>query len=118
MRIESVANAADGAAAIARAITGAPAQTAGPPWFWSNQYDLKLQTIGLTHDADEVILRGNSADRRFALIYLREGKVIALDCVNNVRDYVRGRKLIESGRLFDRVRLADPLTPLKSLLEP
>jgi 3-phenylpropionate/trans-cinnamate dioxygenase ferredoxin reductase subunit len=118
LRIESVGNAADGAAAIARAMTGLPPPQPAPPWFWSNQFDLKLQTIGLTQEADEVILRGDPAARRFAVIYLREGKVTAVDCVNNVRDYVGGRKLIESGRQFDRDRLADPLIPLKSLLEP
>ena len=118
IRIESVGNAADGAAAIARAIVGAPHVPVAPPWFWSNQYDLKLQTVGLSHDHDEIIVRGDPATRRFALLYRRDGAVIAADCVNNVRDYVQSRGLITSRRTFDPIALADPDIPLKSLLEP
>ena len=118
IRIESVGNAADGAAAIARALVGAPHVPVAPPWFWSNQYDLKLQTVGLSHDHDEIIVRGDPASRRFALLYRRGGAVIAADCVNNVRDYVQSRGLITSRRTFDPIALADPDIPLKSLLEP
>jgi 3-phenylpropionate/trans-cinnamate dioxygenase ferredoxin reductase component len=118
VRVESVDNAASGASAIARALTGQAPAVAAPPWFWSNQYDLKLQTVGLTHGADEVIVRGDPASRKFSLVYRRSGRVIALDCINNVRDYVGGRKLIESELAFDRGQLANADVPLKSLLEP
>ena len=85
------------------------------PWFWSNQYDLKLQTVGLHHGHDALVLRGDPAARSFSSIYLREGRVAALDCVNAVRDYVQGRRLVESGAAPDPARLADPAVPLKEL---
>ena len=76
------------------------------PWFWSNQYDLKLQTVGLSIGHDEIVVRGDPAARSFSAIYLRNGRVIALDCVNAVKDYVQGRKLIarecEPGQGFAR----------------
>ena len=86
------------------------------PWFWSNQYDLKLQTVGLALGHDATVLRGAPADRSFALIYLKEGRVIALDCVNATKDYVAGRKLVEQGARIDPARLADSGRPLKELI--
>ena len=85
------------------------------PWFWSNQYDLKLQTVGLSLGHDDVVVRGEPASRRFSAVYLRQGRVIALDCVNAVRDYVQGRKLVAGGIAPDRARLADPSVLLKEL---
>ena len=86
------------------------------PWFWSNQYDLKLQTAGLSLGYDETVVRGDPAEAKFSLIYLKEGRVIALDCVNATKDYVQGRKLVEAGATPDRAALADPGVPLKELL--
>ena len=60
------------------------------PWFWSNQYDLRLQTVGLSTGYDATVTRGDPAARSFSVIYLKQGRVIALDCVNAVRDYVQG----------------------------
>ena len=117
IRIESVQNASDMAATIARALTGQPQPYRAIPWFWSNQYDIRLQTVGLSHGHDEVLVRGDPATRKFAVIYRRTGRVIALDCINNVRDYVQGRALIESGVQVDAALLTDPDRPLKSLLE-
>jgi 3-phenylpropionate/trans-cinnamate dioxygenase ferredoxin reductase subunit len=117
IRIESVQNASDMAATVARALTGQPQPYRAVPWFWSNQYDLRLQTVGLSHDRDEALVRGDPATGRFAVIYRRRGRVIALDCVNNVRDYVQGRALVERGAELDAELLADPDVPLKSLLE-
>ena len=85
------------------------------PWFWSNQYDLKLQTVGLLHGHDDLVLRGDPAARSFSVVYLRDGRVVALDCVNAVKDYVQGRKLILDGAAPDRARLADASVPLKEL---
>jgi 3-phenylpropionate/trans-cinnamate dioxygenase ferredoxin reductase subunit len=115
VRIESVQNAHDQAVVAARSILGAPAPYDAIPWFWSNQYDLKLQTVGLMQGHDETVVRGDPAARGFSLVYLREGRVIALDCVNSVRDYVQGRKLILDGAAPDRSKLADPAVPLKEL---
>lgn len=117
IRIESVQHASDQAATVAKAIAGAPAPYGAMPWFWSNQYDLKLQTVGLSHDHDEELVRGDPASGRFSVIYRRKGKVIALDCVNMVRDYVQGRLLIERGIIVPADRLTDPERPLKTLVE-
>jgi 3-phenylpropionate/trans-cinnamate dioxygenase ferredoxin reductase subunit len=116
VRIESVQNANDQAGTAARSIVGRPEPYDAVPWFWSNQYDLKLQTVGLLHGHDEYVMRGDPAARSFSIVYLRAGKVIALDCVNAVRDYVQGRKLIEAGAAPDRAMLGDAAVPLKDLL--
>jgi len=115
VRLESVQNAHDQANVAAKAIAGAPEPYAALPWFWSNQYDLKLQTIGLASGHDDLVLRGDPGTRSFSAVYLREGRVIALDCVNAVRDYVQGRRLILDGAMADRAALADAGRPLKAL---
>ena len=116
VRIESVQNATDMATAAAKAICGDPQPYRALPWFWSNQYDLKLQTVGLNLGANATVLRGDPAARSFSVVYLKDGKVIALDCVNAVKDYVQGRKLIEAGAAIAPERLADAAVPLKELL--
>ena len=116
IRLESVQNANDQANTVARAIMGAPAPYAATPWFWSNQYDLKLQTVGLSQGHDDLVVRGDPAARSFSTVYLKAGRVIALDCVNAVKDYVQGRKLVEAGLTPDRAMLADSAVPLKELL--
>ncbi|RDE04749.1 NAD(P)/FAD-dependent oxidoreductase [Sphingomonas aracearum] len=115
IRLESVQNANDQAAVVARAITGAPAPYDAVPWFWSNQYDLQLKTVGLSIGHDAIVTRGDPPTRSFSLIYLRGGRVIALDCVNATRDYVQGRALVAAGSAPDPARLADPAVPLKEL---
>lgn len=117
IRLESVQNANDMANTVARAIMGDKQPYHALPWFWSNQYDLRLQTAGLSLDFDATVLRGDPEDRKFTVVYLKEGRPIAFDCVNNTKDYVQGRKLIESGvEAVDLDALADPEIPLKSLL--
>ncbi|MBV9881687.1 MAG: oxidoreductase [Sphingomonadaceae bacterium] len=115
LRLESVQNATDMASTAARAITGGTEPYAAMPWFWSNQYDLRLQTVGLSLGHDATLVRGDPAARAFSVLYLLEGRVIALDCINATRDYVQGRKLIESRVTADPAKLADPAVPLKSL---
>jgi 3-phenylpropionate/trans-cinnamate dioxygenase ferredoxin reductase subunit len=115
IRVESVQNANDQATTVAKAIIGQPEAYRAVPWFWSNQYDLKLQTIGLNLGHDEVIVRGDPATRCFSVVYLRKGRVLALDCVNAVKDYVQGKALVIGGVVPDKVQLADPSTPLKTL---
>ncbi|WP_066777893.1 NAD(P)/FAD-dependent oxidoreductase, partial [Sphingomonas sp. CCH5-D11] len=90
IRLESVQNANDQANVVAKTITGQDAAYHAVPWFWSNQYDLKLQTVGLSIGHDATVLRGDPAARSFSIIYLKAGRVIALDCVNAVKDYVQG----------------------------
>jgi 3-phenylpropionate/trans-cinnamate dioxygenase ferredoxin reductase subunit len=117
VRLESVQNASDQAATAAKAIAGRPEPYDSVPWFWSNQYDLKLQTVGLFHGHDDLVVRGDPAARSFSIVYLREGRVVALDCVNAVRDYVQGRKLVEAGTAPRRARLSDASVALKELVE-
>ena len=116
IRLESVQNATDQAAVAAKAIRGEPVAYAATPWFWSNQYDLKLQTVGLSSLHDATVLRGDPATRSFTVAYLKQGKLIALDCVNNVKDYAQGRKLIEAGVTIDPADLADTGRALKEFV--
>ncbi|PSJ36996.1 NAD(P)/FAD-dependent oxidoreductase [Allosphingosinicella deserti] len=116
IRLESVQNAHDQAAVAAKAILGQAEPYAAIPWFWSNQYDLKLQTVGLSIGYDRTLVRGAPGERSFSLLYLLEGRVIALDCVNTIRDYVQGRKLVLERAVIDPERLADASVPLKEML--
>ncbi|MEO5493605.1 MAG: FAD-dependent oxidoreductase [Sphingomonas sp.] len=116
IRLESVQNANDMATCAAKAITGNAMAYDAVPWFWSNQYDLKLQTVGLSIGYDAVVARGDPAARSFSVIYLRDGKVIALDCVNSVKDYVQGRALVLAGAEIAPDTLADTAIPLKEML--
>jgi len=116
IRLESVQNANDQAAVTAKAILGDPAPYEAIPWFWSNQYDLKLQTAGLSIGYDATVVRGDPADRSFSITYLKQGRMIALDCVNATKDYVQGRKLIIGNVQPDLEKLADASIPLKELI--
>lgn len=112
IRLESVQNAVDQAAVVARAIMGEDRPYRATPWFWSNQYDLRLQTVGLSQGHDQVILRGDPKARAFSVVYLKGGRLIALDCVNATKDYVQGRKLLEAGASPDPALIGDPAVPL------
>ncbi len=115
IRLESVQNANDQGTTVAKLLTGNPVPYKAVPWFWSNQYDLRLQTVGLSIGHDATVTRGDPATRSFSVIYLKQGRVIALDCVNMVKDYVQGKKLVELGAVIAPDRLADTATPLKEL---
>jgi 3-phenylpropionate/trans-cinnamate dioxygenase ferredoxin reductase subunit len=116
VRLESVQNATDQATTAAKAILGEDVAYEATPWFWSNQYDLKLQTIGLSIGYDQAVVRGDPATRSFSVVHLKQGKVIALDCVNATKDYVQGRKLVETGAMIDVARLTDTSVPLKEMI--
>lgn len=116
IRLESVQNANDMANTVGKTIAGDDVRYDAVPWFWSNQYDLKLQTVGLSTGHDETVLRGDPDSRSFSVIYLRAGRVIALDCVNATKDYVQGRALVLAGAEIDPLALADTGRPLKELL--
>lgn len=115
IRIESVQNANDQASVVARDVIGDGTGYDTVPWFWSNQYDLRLQTIGLSIGHDALVVRGQPDERSFSLIYLRDGCVIALDCVNATKDFVQGRALVRDRMRLDVAQLRDPATPLKPL---
>ncbi len=106
IRLESVQNANDMAVNVAKAITGAPEIYKTVPWFWSNQFDLKLQTVGLSAGHDAAVMRGDVASRSFSVIYLKAGRVTALDCVNATRDYIQGKRLVKDGLTINPALLA------------
>ena len=117
IRLESVQNAHDMASTVARAIMGAKEPYHALPWFWSNQYDLKLQTAGLSLGFDQTVVRGDPATRKFTVVYLKHGHPIAFDCVNTMKDYVQARKWLERGAgKVDLALLADPEVAIKDLL--
>ena len=116
IRLESVQNANDQANVVAKGIVGDEAPYHAIPWFWSNQYDLKLQTAGLSTGHDQAVLRGDPANRSFSVVYLKAGRVIAIDCVNRAKDYVQGRMIVTAGLRATAEQLADTETPLKALL--
>ena len=115
IRLESVQNAHDMASTVAKAICGEQIAYEAFPWFWSNQYDLRLQTAGIGIGHHEAVLRGDPAERSFSVVYLKDGRVIAVDAVNRTKDYVQGRKLIESRAQVDPAQVADVDVALKDL---
>ncbi|RIV82809.1 NAD(P)/FAD-dependent oxidoreductase [Aurantiacibacter zhengii] len=116
IRLESVQNANDMAATAAKHICGKAEPYSALPWFWSKQFDLKLQTAGLSIGHDRTVVRGDPAERSFSVIYLKGGRVVALDCVNAMKDYVQGRKLVEARAVLSAEDLGDTSRQLKELL--
>ena len=115
IRVESVQNANDQAKVAALDIVDQECEYDAVPWFWSNQFDLKLQTVGISTGHDDFLVRGDPDERKFSIVYFRDGKVIALDCVNATKDYVQGRKAVVEALALDKQQLADPETPIKEV---
>ncbi|MFC5429904.1 NAD(P)/FAD-dependent oxidoreductase [Paraburkholderia denitrificans] len=111
-RLESVHNAVELAKLAAAAIAGKPRPACDAPWFWSDQYDLKLQTAGLLEGYDEAVVRGDPAARRFAVWYLKDQTLLAVDAVNSMPDFLCAKKLVGSGAKLDIDALRDPATDL------
>ena len=107
LRLESVQNAVDQARCIANVLLDKPAPYAEVPWFWSDQYDLKLQMAGIPGPDDQVVIRGDMDSRSFSVFYLKLGRVTAVNAINSGSDYVRGRKWIAEGVTVVPSRLAD-----------
>ena len=116
LRLESVQNATDQATSAARAIAGMPQPYSAVPWFWSNQYDLRLQTVGLWRGFDALVVRGEPSARSFSVLYLRDRRLVAADCVNATRDYAQARKIITENLPLRTESLADADTPLKDMV--
>ena len=116
IRLESVQNANDQANVVAKAICGDAKPYAALPWFWSNQYDLKLQTAGLSAGFDQAVVRGDMSARSFSVVYLKAGQVIAIDCVNATKDYVQGRGLVTARATVSAEQLADTGVTLKEMM--
>jgi 3-phenylpropionate/trans-cinnamate dioxygenase ferredoxin reductase subunit len=116
-RLESAPNASEQARHVARSILGDKTPYSGLPWFWSDQYDLKLQSVGLSATADTVVVRPRPGqDRKLEVFYLEASKLIAADIVGAPGDFALSRKLVESKTVLDREALADPDVPLRSFL--
>lgn len=112
-RLESVQHAMDSATAAADTILEEPTEYRALPTFWSDQFDLKLQSAGLNKDADDIVLRGDPENGPFTAVYLRQGQVIAVDAINSPKDFMGARTLILKGTPVDRAKLADISIPLK-----
>lgn len=113
VRLESVDNAFEQARSAAANMLDKPAVHDKVPWFWSDQYDLKLLIVGLSHGYDQCVLRGDPAAHSFCACYLREGELIAVDAVNSAKDYMAARKLIAERARLDASRIADATIQLK-----
>ena len=115
IRLESVQNAIDQAKHCALAMTGKAKIYSEVPWFWSDQYDLKLQIAGLARPTDTTIVRGDPATRKFSVFHLRDGMVAAVEAVNAAPDYMIGKKLVADGVRVAPERLADTAIPIKQI---
>ena len=115
LRLESVGNAIDMAEAVADNIMGQDRPYEAQPWFWSDQYDCKLQIAGLNTGYDHIVTRGPNGDA-VSFWYFRADTLLAVDAMNDSRAYMVGKRLIEAGRSPDPAALRDPSTPLKALL--
>jgi 3-phenylpropionate/trans-cinnamate dioxygenase ferredoxin reductase subunit len=114
LRLESVPNAMEQARVAAANMCGGDKVYASIPWFWSDQYELKLQMVGFSGDGDHQVVRGDMDANEFAVFYLKDGKVVAADAVNSPKEFMICKQLI--GKPVDEAALADPDTDLKSLL--
>jgi 3-phenylpropionate/trans-cinnamate dioxygenase ferredoxin reductase component len=115
VRLESVQNAADQAQCIAKTIAGHRAKYSSLPWFWTDQYEIKLQMAGISAGHDRVVTRGNAEARKLSVFYFRNGKLIAVDSINRPVDHMIGRKLIASGARLTPEECADESVDLKRI---
>lgn len=114
-RLESVHNAIEQGKLVAAAILGQTRPAEDCPWFWSDQYDLKLQIAGLSTDYDTIVVRGDPKDRKFAAFYLRNGTLIAVDAVNSPPEFLASKKLIMTGAKIAPEVLSDTSIPMKDI---
>lgn len=116
VRLESVQNACDMATTVAKAITRELEPYTAVPSFWSDQYDLRLRTAGLSAYHDDAVMRGDPASGSFSILYRRSGRVVAVDCVNASNEFFHGRALVQNKVAAEPADLADTGVPLKDLL--
>ncbi|WP_287421275.1 FAD-dependent oxidoreductase [Reinekea sp.] len=114
LRLESVPNALEQARVAAANMCGKEKVYAAVPWFWSDQYELKLQMVGFSSDGDSQVIRGDMSKNEFAVFYLKAGAIVAVDAVNSPREFMICKQLY--GKPVDVVKLADPETDLKALI--
>lgn len=116
IRLESVQNAVDQAEAAAVILAGEEKPYQPKPWFWSDQYEVKLQIAGFNAGYDETLLRPGQREGSCSIWYFRQGKFLAVDAINDAKAYVSGKKLLDTGKEPDRAILADHSADLKLLL--
>lgn len=114
LRLESVPNAMDQARTSAANMLGGDKSYAAIPWFWSDQYELKLQMVGFSADGNREVLRGDMASNQFAVFYLNDNTVVAADTVNSPKEFMLCKQLV--GKVVDPAVLADSASDLKALL--
>lgn len=117
LRLESVHNAIEQGKTAAATICGERIAYSQVPWFWSDQYDVKLQIVGLSDGYDQFVMRGDPATRSFAAFYLQQGKLLAVDAINSPREFMLGKKLIAAGAWPDRKALADTAMDFRQLTD-
>ncbi|MDF1630609.1 MAG: FAD-dependent oxidoreductase [Alcanivoracaceae bacterium] len=116
-RLESVPNAVEQAKTAAATLCGEKIPQISLPWFWSDQYDLKLQMAGLNQGYDQVVIRGTAdSGSSFAAFYFQQGQLIAADCVNRAPEFMLAKKLLGQKQTFDLTQLADEAIPVKQLM--
>lgn len=115
LRLESVQNAIDQAKHVAAAIAGKPKSYGEVPWFWSDQYNLKLQIAGVGLPGDTHVVRGDHESRAFAVFHIRDGAIVAVEAVNAAPEYMMGRRLIANRARIAPERLADRAVPMKEM---
>ena len=115
IRLESVQNAADQGDLIARVLAGEKVTYTALPWFWSDQYDCKLQIVGLNHGYNQTVLRPGANPSSQSIWYYRDRQLLAIDAMNEPKSYAFGRKIIEAGKHPTAEQVADPATDLKAL---
>lgn len=115
LRLESVPSAMEQAKRVAAALTGRAPAAAEVPWFWSDQYDLKLQMVGLAFDANDFVVRGDPETGKFGVFHLRDGHVVTVEAINSPPEFFAGKKLVGSGKTVDSARLADTTVSLNEL---
>ena len=115
IRLESVQNAMSQAKVVAANIAGNDAQYDEVPWFWTDQYDLKLQSVGLIDDADDFVTRGDPSSGSFTVFALQNGRIVGAESVNSMREHMECRRLAGAQARVDSATLADPEVILKEL---
>ena len=117
LRLESVHNALEQAKTVASTICGELVEYAQIPWFWSDQYDVKLQIVGMSSGYDTVVIRGEPDSKSFAAFYLKGNKLLAVDAINSAREFMLAKKLLAKGVEFDLDELKDMQRPFKEIAQ-
>ena len=117
VRLESVQNAMSQARVAAAALNGKPKPYTDVPTFWSEQYDLRLQIVGLSQGYDDIVVRGDPGERAFALFYLKEGVLIAVDAINKPMEFMHCRRLVADRARVAPDQLKDPAVPVQDAVK-